>query len=154
MDKTKYSEAWAEIGQSVIDEFAKDKFKSIVDLGISIGYVLSEKSKGTKDNKVLAECIPVRQDHTKQFNPHHYLIKIYEPNVKYMNDKQKRILMEHELMHIKARLNDDDEIEAGTIAHDVQDFKDIIDKYGIDWAEDMSQQITWDDYESNEEEGE
>lgn len=154
MDETKYSEEWAEIGQSVINELAEEKFKAIVELGISIGYVSSEQAPETNGVKKFAECIVVKKDHQRQFNPHDYLIKIYEPNVAYMNDVQKRILMEHELMHIKAYEDGNGDLKLGSNAHDVQDFKDIIEKYGIDWAKDMYQQMTLSDLEEDEEEPE
>ena len=81
-----------------------------------------------------------------KFIPHDYLIKIYAPNVTYMTDMQKRILMEHELMHIKASENTDGELKIGTKPHDTNDFKDIIEKYGIDWALDVHQQMTLDEF--------
>ena len=151
MKETKYSPEWAKIGQSVINEFAEDKFKPIVELGIGIGYILSDDKPSVNGKAKLAECIPVKKDHQAQFMPHDYLIKIYSPNVDYMNDTQKRILMEHELMHIHAYENGDGEVKIGTKTHDVEDFKDIIEKYGIDWAEDLHQQMTWDEYEDDDE---
>lgn len=152
MDETKYSEQWAEIGQSVINEFADDKFKPIIEFGISIGYVVSEEAPERNGIKTMAECIAVRKDHQRQFNPHDYLVKIYAPNVAYMNDIQKRILMEHELMHIRVYENSNGETKLGTNPHDVQDFRDIIEKYGMDWAEDLHQQITWEDLQEDDEE--
>ena len=146
MDESKYSEAWSEIGMSVLNEFANDKFKSIVELGIEIAWVESEDSPVRNDVPVLAECIAVKKDHQRQFIPHDYLIKIYAPNVTYMTDMQKRILMEHELMHIKASENTDGELKIGTKPHDVNDFKDIIEKYGMDWALDVHQQMTLDEF--------
>jgi hypothetical protein len=92
-----------------------------------------------------------KKDHQAQFIPHDYIIKIYEPNVSYMNDMQKRILMEHELMHIKVAESDSGDLKISTKTHDVEDFKDIIEKYGIDWAEDLHQQMTWDEYEDDDE---
>lgn len=152
MNETDYSTEWTEIGQSVINEFADGKFKSIVELGISIGYVLSEDSPERNGIKTMAECIAVKKDHQRQFTPHDYLIKIYAPNVDYMNDVQKRILMEHELMHINCYENGNGDLKIGINNHDVQDFRDIIEKYGIDWSKDVHQQMTWDEYEVHEEE--
>lgn len=154
MDETKYSDKWTEIGQSALNEFADEKFKHIIEFGISIGYVTSEESPETNGVKKLAECIPVKKDHQRQFNPHDYLIKVYEPNVAYMNDIQKRILMEHELMHIKCYENSDGDLKISTNTHDVQDFKDIIEKYGMDWAKDLHQQMTWEDLEDDADEEE
>lgn len=152
MDETKYSEEWAEIGQSVLNEFADDKFKPIIEFGIGIGYIVSEESPERNGIKTFAECIAVKKDHQRQFNPHDYLIKIYAPNVEYMNDIQKRILMEHELMHIRCYENNNGDLKISMNSHDVNDFRDIIEKYGVDWSKDVHQQMTWDEYETNEEE--
>lgn len=147
MEETKYSEYWAEIGTSVLNEFAEDKFKPIIELGISIGYVESNESPERDGVPKLAECIVIKRDHQRQFNPHDYLIKVYTPNVQYMNDVQKRILMEHELMHINCYENKDADLKIGINNHDVNDFRDIIEKYGYDWAKDVHQQMTLDDIE-------
>lgn len=152
MNETEYSEFWAEIGASVINEFAEDKFKPIVELGVGIGYVVSKESPTVNGVPKMAECIAVKKDHQKQFMPHDYLIKIYEPNVSYMTNEQKRILMEHELMHIHAYENKDGELTIGTTAHDVNDFRDIVEKYGYDWSKDVHQQMTLDDIYPPEEE--
>jgi hypothetical protein len=61
MEQTKYSPEWAEIGQSVINEFADSKFKSIVELGVGIGYVLSKESPEPNGRPKLAECIAVKK---------------------------------------------------------------------------------------------
>ena len=151
MSETKYSEEWAEIGQQVINEFADGKFKSIIELGLSIGYVVSEDAPERNGRATLADCIPIKKDHQRQFNHHDYLIKIYSPNVAYMNEAQKRILMEHELMHIKASENEDGELKIGIRHHDVEDFKEIVKKYGMDWAKDVHQQMTWEDLTDDEE---
>lgn len=149
MDETKYSEEWAEIGTSVLNEFY-EKFKSIIEFGVSIGYVVSEEAPERNGIKTMAECIAVKKDHQRQFNPHDYLIKVYLPNVAYMNDVQKRILMEHELMHIHCYENKDGDLKIGITQHDVNDFRDIIEKYGYDWAKNVHQQMTFDDIEYEE----
>ena len=145
MNKTRYSQKWAEIGQSVIKEFAEGKFKAIVEHDISIGYVISEESPQNNGAPKLAECITVKKDHARQFTPHDYLIKLYMPNVLYMTEDQLKILMEYELMHIQAYEDKDGNLQITTRKHDVQDFSDIIERYGIDWTKDMHPQITIDD---------
>ena len=150
MNETDYSMEWAEIGMEVINKFADGKFKPIIEFGISIGYVISKESPERNGIKTMAECIAVKKDHQRQFNPHDYLIKIYEPNVAYMNDVQKRILMEHELNHIHCYENKNGDLKIGLNTHDVNDFKDIIEKYGVDWSQDVHQQMTFDDIEYEE----
>lgn len=60
---------------------------------------------------------------------------MYEPNIAYMSDRQILILLEHELLHIKIE-DTDNGIKYKTRGHDYDDFKSIIQKYGVDWADD------------------
>lgn len=94
----------------------------------------------------MGECIAVKKEYHKRFIPHDYLIIIYEPNVQHMTPEQKKILVEHELMHINAYENEEGETKLGINPHEVEDFQEIIDKYGADWAKDVHTQMTWDDY--------
>ena len=52
-----------------------------------------------------------------------------------MNDKQIEILIYHELRHVGVN---DSGIEPSfyVVPHDVEDFKDILQKYGFEWAGD------------------
>ena len=154
MNETEYSEFWAEIGQKVINANAEGKFKPIVEFGIGIGYVVSKEAPQTNGVAKMAECIPVKRDDQRQFIAHDYLIKIYEPNVAYMTNEQKMILMEHELMHIHAYENKDGDLQIRTTPHDCNDFRDIIEKYGYDWAKDVHQQMTLDEIYPPEEDAE
>ena len=69
------------------------------------------------------------------FLPFDFIITFYEPNIYYMTENQKKILMLHELKHI-------DVGERGlTIRpHDIEDFKSIIKTYGLEWN-DMDQDL-------------
>ena len=61
------------------------------------------------------------------------MIVIYEPNCFDFTRKQIEILIEHELHHIGI---DDDGNEPSfyNVPHDVEEFWDLIKKYGIDWS--------------------
>jgi hypothetical protein len=48
-----------------------------------------------------------------------------------MDEHQLEILMEHELRHIGITDNGDLVIEP----HDIEDFRAIIDDYGLDWSD-------------------
>lgn len=143
-EPTKYSEEWAKIGQDVINVLP-ELFGHLIELGVDIGYVTSEEAPERNGKKKCAECIALKKAEQKQFYPHDYLIKVYEPNVAYMNDMQKAILMEHELLHINASQDDKGELKLGIRPHDIEDFASIIDKYGHDWAVDLHKQMTLDD---------
>lgn len=94
----------------------------------------SNKKKKSGDKIVHAECRKVPEIE-KVFNPFDYEIIMYEPNIAYMSDRQILILLEHELLHIKIE-DTDNGIKYKTRGHDYDDFKSIIQKYGVDWADD------------------
>lgn len=62
--------------------------------------------------------------------PCDFTITIFDPNVAYWTEKQMKILMLHELLHIGV---DGDRLYIRP--HDLEDFKSIIAEYGVDWAE-------------------
>lgn len=124
------SEEIADIANRVMNE--RSDLRWILDAGISIGFLESDKSKKKNGKLCLAECIKVR-DLYKVYIPHDFLIVVYCPNVSGMSDSQMEILLYHELLHVGM---DDtgEEVKYIVNPHDVEDFRAIIDRYGIDWA--------------------
>ena len=102
------SEEIADIANRVMNE--RSDLRWILDAGISIGFLESDKSKKKNGKLCLAECIKVRD-----------LYKVYI------------ILLYHELLHVGM---DDtgEEVKYIVNPHDVEDFRAVIDRYGIDWA--------------------
>lgn len=86
-----YSE-WAE-------QIIKDKRPDILDAGISVGFISSDKQKKHGRIKlVLGECKKVDELH-KLFCPYDFLIIIYDRNCEGLTDEQMQILIWHELNH-------------------------------------------------------
>lgn len=108
----------------------RDKFPWIREHGIRVGYCISdaEKKKG-RDRYVFGECIKVQDTYTAWI-PYDFIIVFYEQATDLLNDYQKEILMEHELMHIGLDPSGHLYIEQ----HDIDDFRPIIDRYGLDWC--------------------
>ena len=52
-----------------------------------------------------------------------------------LDQEQKNILLEHELMHLYLTENDDGVLSIKLAQHDLQDFKKIISKHGIEWTQ-------------------
>lgn len=104
----------------------------ILAAGISIGFLESDRNKKKNGRECLAECIKVR-DLYKVYIPHDFLIVVYKPNVSGMSERQMEILLYHELLHIG--MDDTGEnVKYIVNPHDVEDFRAVIDRYGIDWA--------------------
>ena len=63
------------------------------------------------------------------------MIVVYEPNCVGFTDLQFELLLWHELKHIGFKPDTIDE-EYYVVPHDIEDFRVIIDKYGLDWNND------------------
>lgn len=119
-----YSE-WAE-------QIIKDKRPDILDAGISVGFISSDKQKKHGRIKlVLGECKKIDELH-KLFCPYDFLIIIYDRNCEGLTDEQMQILIWHELNHIGI---DPETGDFFVKPHDVEEFDDIIREYGLHWQD-------------------
>lgn len=103
------------------------------NLDVSIGYLRSDKEKKSKGRLVCGECIPVKEEY-RWCCPYDFLIIVYGPNTAGMTEEQLKILLYHELLHVKVDYNKDGDPIYGTNPHDVEDFRTILERYGMDWA--------------------
>lgn len=125
-DKAKPSNELRLLGQKVIAHFPE--FAFIRAYGIKIGYVVSDERK-QGEKVTYADCRKVTEVF-KAYLPYDFIITFYERNTGFLNENQQKILMFHELQHI-----DIGEKGLKVRPHDVEDFKNILEKYGLDWAE-------------------
>ena len=93
-----------------------------------IGYAMSSKDKTKDDRIIFAECHRVKPL-WQAFIPYDFVIVFYEPNVMLMDEDQLGILMYHELLHVGM----DDNGNLKLKPHDIEDFRVILDEYGMDW---------------------
>lgn len=115
-----------ELGEKVI--MAMPELHIIPDFNIRVGYVRSHEAKQGKGNKaIMADCRKVNGTYTA-YLPFDFIVTFYEPNTYHMSENQKKILMLHELKHIGVG-------EKGFKIehHDVEDFVDILYRFGIEW---------------------
>ena len=84
--------------------------------------------KKKKDGKIVAaDCRKVTSAYTA-YLPFDFVVTFYEPNMSYMTDNQRKVLMLHELKHIGVgpkglRIE----------PHDIEDFDSILTRYGLRW---------------------
>ena len=115
-----------ELGRRVIRD--RPDLAWIQESRIRIGYALSSLDR-TRDGKmVFAECHQVKPL-WQAFIPYDFVIVFYEPNTMLMDDRQLEILMYHELLHVGMDENGSLKIQP----HDIEDFRVILDEYGMDW---------------------
>jgi predicted metallopeptidase len=114
-----------ELAEKVIA--ARPELNIIRDYDIKVAYVRSYEAKGSKGKSVNADCRMVNGVYTA-FLPYDFIITFYEPNMYYMTENQQKVLMLHELKHIGIG-------ERGLRIenHDIEDFKDILTTYGLEW---------------------
>ena len=130
MEYVEKNERYKRIGERLIE-----KEKSLEDIRLSdvrIDYLSSDREKTNSSGNVLGECIKVK-DVYKVYTDADFLIVLYEPNVEHLSDKQLEILIHHELLHVGIGENDG-EPRYLIRPHDVEDFAEIIKRYGVDWA--------------------
>lgn len=105
----------------------------LLDDDVRIGFMDSDQAKTFKGKNILGECIRT-QDLYAEFCPYDFLIVVYGANCEGMTDKQREILLEHELLHVGVEITRKGDVRYFVRPHDYDDFKSITDKYGTDWA--------------------
>ncbi|MMZ66337.1 hypothetical protein D1872_288240 [compost metagenome] len=114
------------LAEQIIKRFPE--FGIIREFNIKIGYVVSQERK--RGEKITyADCRKV-QEVFKAYLPFDFIITFYERNTSLLSENQQKILMLHELRHITLG-----EKGLKIRPHDIEDFKDILDTYGLDWNE-------------------
>lgn len=121
---------YADLAEKVIAEH--HDLQWIPKIGVKVGFLKSDRQKKKSGRFVLGECILVK-DLYRCFIPYDFLIVIYTPNVIGMTKEQMKILLYHEMLHIGIS-DDGEDLKYVVNPHDVEEFRTIIDKYGIDWA--------------------
>lgn len=125
-------EEYAEMAAKIIEE--EPLLTDIANSHATIIYLGSDNPKTGKGKTIYAECEKV-QDKNKWAIPCDFTITVYEPNTVAFTEEQMRILLFHELMHVKIEFTEDGQEKYGINPHDYEDFKVIIDRYGTEWSE-------------------
>ena len=125
-------EPYAELGARVIAN--ERSLRWIAETDVRIGFLRSFDVKHSHGKDVMGECVKVRELY-KPFCPYDFLIVIYMENVVQLTEKQLYALMHHELLHVGVSEKDSGELVYKIIPHDIEDFDEIVSRYGLHWAE-------------------
>ncbi len=136
-DIRRLSELYAAIGQELID--TEESLAPLRGAPVTIAYLASEGDPKAAGKTVQGKCEKIA-DKYKWGIPADFTITLFEPNIEYMTEDQIRILIFHELLHLQV---DGDDVRI--VGHDLEDFKEIIDRFGTEWNYDR--QMTLQDYE-------
>lgn len=133
MDNRTISTKYAAMAKEIIE--SEPALEKLRNSEATILYLSSEHEMKKNKKKVLGQCEKVA-DKYKWAIPCDFTITIFEPNVEDLTEEQLKILLLHELLHVGIEENKDGEEVYSTIPHDIEDFRLIIDRYGLDWADD------------------
>ncbi len=97
-----------------------------------IAYQFSDQEKESGSKIVYADVEKVKPK-IKAFMPYDFLITFYEPNCRGLDEEHMIRLMYHELKHVGF---DPEYDKLWVKPHDVEDFRDLIDMWGVDWLYD------------------
>lgn len=125
------NEAYAEIAASLIRE--DPALEYIRNSDVTIVYLSSDREKKSKGRFIFGECEKVPEK-WKWSVPCDFTITVFEPNVERFSDEQLRILILHELLHIGIE-KDGNEEKHYIVPHDIEDFRIILERYGMEWNE-------------------
>lgn len=106
---------------------ATPKLQHLVDdCAMAFQWCVKDKTKSGK--AVFADTHKVA-DRVKQFVGFDYIITFYPITMEMNHIGQERVML-HELLHIKT-----DGEKFGLYPHDVEDFREMIETFGFDWAQ-------------------
>ena len=120
------SEQLEKIALELMGEF--DELCHLDNAECRIAYQYSDQEKKNRDKVVYADTETIK-DKLKVFCPYDFLITFYEPNCDGLDDEHLKRLMYHELKHVG--FEGDNKFRV--IPHDLEDFRDCVSKWGIDW---------------------
>lgn len=134
----------AEEVQDIAEELIPKHHKHLV--GTRIDYLFSEKvpNKGGKDiwgsmrkvSGLTAYEGAKKVDQERGVTDPFFVLTISQPVWARLNDKEKTALVDHELCHATVKETDDGKVKLSTLCHDVEEFKSIVERYGL-WRPDI-----------------
>lgn len=131
MDTRTINDGYALIAQELID--TEGCLEYIRESNATIVYLSSDLEKKSKGKLVCGECEKIPEKY-KWAVPCDFTITVFEPNVERFTDEQIRILLLHELLHVGID-RDGNEESYSVKPHDVEDFREVIERYGLDWGQ-------------------
>lgn len=131
MDTRTINDGYALIAQELID--TEECLEYIRESNATIVYLSSDLEKKSKGELVCGECEKIPEKY-KWAVPCDFTITVFEPNVERFTDEQIRILLLHELLHVGID-RDGNEESYSVKPHDVEDFREVIERYGLDWGQ-------------------
>lgn len=133
VDMIEKSKEYKKMGDELIRKVPELKW--IKECGIKIVWMDSteKKMKSRGHGIVYAEC-KMLPKWVQALAPYDFAIIVYSDNCLGLTENQMRILLWHELLHIGIEEEGLNPIYM-TNPHDIEEFRSIIGKFGLDWVE-------------------
>lgn len=107
----------------------------IKNSNVRIAYLQSDQlKKNGQDRVVHGECEKVQAKNQWAIN-YDFTITLFYNNNLGMTPEQIRVLLFHELLHVGIEKQPDGTESYSIVKHDLEDFKYIVDRYGVNWNE-------------------
>ena len=132
MDSRQINEYYAEIGLELIE--TEPSLDDILNSNVQIVYLSSQHKKKNGEKVVFGQCEKVQEKY-KWSIPCDFTITVFEPNCEGFTEEQIKILLFHELLHVGIEFKEDGTESYSVKDHDLEDFKEIIERFGTNWAE-------------------
>jgi len=100
---------------------------------IKIAWLESTQKKMSNRKVVFADCRKI-DEWMQVFCKYDFVITVYSDNCMGLTNNQMQIVLWHELLHVGI---DAESLNPIYIVnpHDIEDFRSIVDRFGLDWAE-------------------
>ena len=132
MDTRQKSRSLAVQARKLIDTMPELAY--IAQSQARIVYLTSELEKKKGNKLVMGECEKVPEKYKWRI-PYDFMITVFLPNVERLTRKQMKILLFHELLHVGIEVDGNEE-KYTVREHDFEEFRTIINRYGLDWSDD------------------
>lgn len=123
----KIDDGLKELASKIIAE--RTDLKKLADPNCRIAYLRSDKKKTSRGRTVFADTEKVSEK-VQALAQYDFIITFYDPACVALSEEKMKVLMTHELKHVGYEPGK----PLSIIPHDVEDFRDIIETYGMDWT--------------------
>ncbi len=132
MEHRQINENYRSIAEKLIAQ--EQALAYIKDSRVKITYLESDSTKkDDRERLVLGECEKVAAKNRWAITSD-FTITLFRNNLVGLSEEQIKTVIFHELLHVGIEPGADGEETYSVRKHDLEDFKEIIDRYGIDWA--------------------
>lgn len=131
-DTRRINTIYQEIAENLIKN--EKNLQYIHNSQVLITYLSSDNAKMNKGRPVLGQCEKVPDKYRWAIGAD-FTITLFEPNIDGRSSEVIKRVLYHELLHVGIKKDKDDNESYTVNPHDCEDFRDCLDRWGVDWAE-------------------